>query len=436
MAIGISSFETLYQTYYPDASLPYLTPKDAVLLNMFLGGSTDTKVSGDLVDMPWLYGPASGVSQSYSVAANSANNAPQALRPQVRMSQAYKSLSFLDKDDILSRGEASYGDLMETTIAGARMDFLSKIDQLLHQNGSGVEAAVTYTTANGAILPFVSSRTGLNAGTTYYASAPVGQTLFEINDSVVLTSTNPTDGTLPTVVAGPFTIVAVNSSGGNSVTLSSDPGLTDTRAYGIALTGNTLGFASANLNPAVIGVQAYNPYGGVTTTDSFLGVNRNTYGNRLAGTFFDATSGYSIEQGIRKGLTQMKNTGVQGGGVTAAMHPDDYDTLDFKATAQNRYTQHELGAVFFDALAINSTMGQARCVVDTHQEKGMTRLYAPGCIELMYRNSLPHFATLRTGLDEQWGANYDGREMRMRAYLQTRCRDPRKLGVVQLPVSL
>ncbi len=433
MAIGISSFQTLYQTYYPDSELPYLTPKDAVLLNMFLGGNTDGSVSGDVVDMPWLFGPSAGASQTYSSAANAANNAPQALRPTVRMSQIYKNMSFLDKDDILSQGEASYGELMETTVKGVRDDFLSNVDQILHGNGSGNRAAFTYTSANAALLPLVSVVTSLT--TSGSLGAPVGQTVFEVNDSVVVTSTNPNDGTAPTIVAGPFTVAGVDGSA-NTVTLSSDPGLSNATVYALAKTGDTLGFSAALLLPSIIGVGAYNPYGGVATSDSFLGVNRSVFGSRLAGTYFDASSGYSIEQGLRKMLTQMKNTGLQSGGVTVALYPDDFDTLDFKMTSQNRYGSHELGVVFFESIGINSTMGRANCVVDVHQEKGRGRAYAPNCIQLMYRNGLPHFATLDTGLSEQWGSNYDGREKRMRAYLQTRCRDPRKLSVVKLPVSI
>lgn len=438
MAIGISTFQTIYQTYYPDADLPYLTPKDAVLLNMFLGGSTDGQVSGDQVDMPWLLGPATGVSQTYSTAANLANQAPTSLRPVVRMSQVYKNLSFLDKDQILSMGEAAYGELMETTIRGSRQDFLSSLDELLHGNATGNRAAFTYASATPTVCTLVATPTSLTGDSANrQLGAGVAQTVFEVGDSVVITSTNPADGTVPTIVSGPYSVTAVNGNL-NTVTLSASPAadLTNTNVYGIAIAGDTLGFSSALLLPGLIGVANYNPYGGVATTDSFLGVNRSVYGTRAAGTYFDASSGYSIEQGLRKGATQMKNTGLEAGGVTACMYPDDYDTLDFKLTSQNRYSSHQVGQVFFDSIAISSTMGRVDCVVDVRQAKGQTRLYAPNPIELMYRNGLPHFATLDDGSNQQWGGNYDGREMRMRAYLQTRCRDPRKLSVVALPVSI
>lgn len=436
MAIGISNFQTLYQTYYPDSDLPYLIPSDAVLLNMFLAGNTDGQVSGDQVDMPWLIGPATGVSQSFGVAQGLAGNAPTSLRPTVRMSQVYKNLSFLDKDELLSKGEASYGDLMENVIKGARMDFLSHLDELLHLNGSGNRAAFTWASATPKVLTFVNTPTQLTGDTGAKLGAPVGQTVFEVKEQIIINSTNPSDGTLPTTVAGPYTVVSVDGIA-NSITIDQDPSafLTNGNVYAVAVNGDSLGFSSANLFPAVIGVAAYNPYGGVSTTDSFLGVNRSVYGSRAAGTYFDASSNFSIEQGLRKAATGMKNTGVASAGVTTCMHPDDYDTLDFKLSAQNRYSTHEIGVAFFDSIKIQSTLGAMNVVVDVRQQKGQARLYAPGCAELMYRDSLPHFAKLSNGQDELFGSNYDGRELRMRAYLQTRVRDPRKLAVVQLPNS-
>lgn len=435
--IGISAFQTLYQTYYPDEQLPYLVPKTAVLLNMFLNGNTDGQVSGDQVDMPWLLGPSTGVSQSYATAAAATANAPLALRPIVRMSQLYANMGFLDKDDLLSKGEASYGDLMETVVRGKREDFLNKADQLFHGNGSGNRAGFLWASATPTVLALVSSPSTMNNATTSTIGAPVGQSVFEVNDSVVITSTNLPDGSSPTIIAGgPYTITAVNGNS-NTVTISPTPaGLTDGYVFGLAIAGDTLGFNTTLLTPSVIGVQAFNPYGGPSTTDSFLGVNRSVYGTRAAGTWFDASTNYSIEQGARKGLTQMANTGLTPGGVTSCWHPDDYDTLDFKLTAQNRYSTHQLGAAFFDSLAISSTMGRVDAVVDCHQEKGFVRHYAPQALQLMYKNGLPHFATLSNGTDQQFGSNYDGREMRMRAYFQLRSRDPRKLGVTKLGNSI
>lgn len=427
--IDQGTFETLYQTYYPDASLPYLLPDDLPLLNYLIGGNTDGSVSGDVVDMPWLFGAAAGFSQTFANAQNQAANAPQAIRPQIRLSQAYKVMGFQDKAEVISDGEASYGDLMEVTVAGARMDFLSKADQLDHLNGTGNVGSVTWATANANVLTFNTAPTGLTGDTNGSAVATsVIQTLFEINDEIVFTSTNLNDGTPPTVVAGgPYLITDVDNDN-NQVTINIIPNLTSGNTYGVALAGNTMGFSSALLYPSVIGVESYNPYGGVASTDSFLGVNRSVYKSRLAGTWADVSTNFSMEGGIRRVATKMRESGKRPGGVWCGMFPTDYDALDTKITTQNRYSDHRLGEVFFDSIVVNSTMGRINCIPDPHQGQGRFRLYAPGAMQKMYRNGLPHFAMLRNGTDEQWGANYDGREKRLRMYAQNRCLDPRGLG--------
>lgn len=434
MAIGIADFETLYQTYYPLDQLKYMLPTGSVLLNMMLGGDTDTKVSGDIVDMPWLIGPSVGASQTYSVAAAAAAKAPVSLRPTVRMSQFYKNFSWLDKDEILSEGEASYGRLMEVVVFGARLNFLGNLDAILHGYGNGNRAAFTYVSSTPTVITLIASPTQLTGDTgNPTLGAAIGQALFEVNNTVVVTSTNPADGTPPTIVAGgPYTVTKVNDQ-----VLTVTPalsGLTNGNVYGLAMEGDTLGFATGNLNPAIIGVNAFNPYGGPSATDNFLGVNRSIYGTRAAGTWFNGSGGgYSVEQVLRKASTQMRNTGLEPGGVIACMEPDDYDTLDFKLAAQNRYTAHKVGEVFMEAIAVNSSMGRMATMVDIRQQKGQVRLYAPDAVTLMYRDGLPHFARLATGETQYFGSNYDGREMRMRGYLQTFVADPRKLSVASLP---
>ena len=441
MAIGISNFETLYQTYYPDSQLPYLLPKNLPLLNMVLGGSTDGQVSGDVIDMPWLAGPATGVSQTFATAQAMAGNAPQSLRPQVRLSQLFKVISILDKDQIQSQGSASYGELMEVTVRGARMDILNKLDYLLHANGTGNRASFTFASATPTVLSLNSTPTGLTGDTFGIAlGAPVAETLFEINDQVVITSTNRADGTAPTIVAGPVTVTAVtsliNPVGGQSqsitVSASLAGSLTNSSVYGIALAGDTLGFSTALLNPSIIGLDAFNPYGGPQSGESFLGVNRTVFPTRYAGNWING-SNLNIEQALKRSATMMANSGVEPGGLVALMNPLDFDSLEAKLQSSARYMATELGVFFFDAIALNTAMGKVSVVCDPHVQQGFVRFVAPGALQLMYRNGLPHVATLTGGVNEQWGANYDGREQRLRSYAQMRCVDPRRLGIVKLP---
>lgn len=431
--IDNSTFQTLYQTYYPDDSLPYLLPEDLPLVNMLVGGNNDgLMVTGDVVDMPWLFGAPAGFSQTFATAQNQAANAPQAIRPQVRLSQAYKVMGFLDKAERQSQGPASYGDLMEVTVGGARMDFLSKLDQLMQGNGSGNVASFTWASATPTTITFNSTPTGLTGDTNGAAlGAAVIQTMFEVNDQIVITTTNPSDGTSPTVTAGPFTVVSVDGVA-NTLVINANPNLTDGNVYGVAGAGNTMGFSSALIYPSIIGVGSYNPYGGVKSTDSFLGTSRFAFQPRLTGSWLDASSKYSIEGGAKKLSSMMRNSGVRPGGCIMMAHSDDVDALDAKLQTQQRYSQPQIGSFFFEGLRVSSGLGSLSIVVDPHRQKGLPRIYKPGCVQLMYSGGLPHFATLSNGTDEQWGLTYDGREKRLRAYIQTRAIDPRGLGVVKI----
>lgn len=414
MAIGISQFQTLYQTYYPDSELPYLLPDHLPLIHALIGGNTDGQVSGDVIDMPWLFGPATGVSQTFGVAQRKSSNAPQSLRPQIRLSQIYKLIDFLDKDEIQSQGEASYGDLMETVVKGVRLDMLSNIDQLAHLSGSGVRAQIA---------------TGQGTAVLTVAASGILGTLFEIEDSVVVCSNNPSDGTAPTVVEGPFSVVSVDPDNG-TLTLNAAVNASANGQF-LAKEGDTLGFSSALLNPSLIGLEAYNPYGGVSTSDSFLGVNRSKYGNRLAGTWFDGST-RSIEAALRRGATNMANTGVGGGGAKAYMNPIDMDALQNKMATYQNVSQAQVGSMYFDSIAINTPLGRLDCISDPHQQQNRVRLMMDGAAQLMYRNGLPHVKTLKSGESEQWGTNFDGRSQRLAGYMQIRVKDPRKLGNIKL----
>lgn len=417
MAIGIASIQALYQTYYPDSSLAWLLPMHLPLLNMVqLKGRTGT-ASGDVIDMPWLYTSGGGVSQSFDAASSMSGQSPAALRPQVRLSQMYKRIEILDKDNLLSNGEAAYQSLMETTVGGFRMKFLSEVDLLLHGSGSGTRHQVS------------SAQTGSATNVLLLVGASV-ETSYEIGDQVVITSNNPTDGTAPTVTAGPFTVTGVDPTA-QSITI--DNSIVTTSANFVALFGNTMGFSSALQNPSLIGLDAYNNFTAPLTSDNFLGVNRSVYANRLSGYRLDG-SNFSVQTAIKRLASNMVAGGTPSGGAFVLMHPDDLDAMDTSLASNQRFAADtQVGAYSFESIEIRSTLGTLSVVSDPHIAKGTSRIIKPGALELHYIDGLPHLASLNTGLDQEWGANFDGRALRMRAYLQLRCPMPNGLGVVKLP---
>lgn len=414
MAIGISTLQAIYQTYYPDNMLPYLLPENLPLLNMIqLRGRTDT-ATGDKIDMPWLFGAPGGVSQDFAAASAMAGESPQAVRPEVRLSQIYKRLEILDKDNLQSNGEAAYQNLMETSMAMARMKVLNEIDLLLHANGSGNRNQVA---------------SGVTSDTVQLVGPSV-ETSYEIGDQVVITSTDPATGAAPTVVSGPHRIVAVDGSA-QSITL--DSVVTVTTSNFIALRGNTAGFSSALLNPNLIGLGAYNNITAPSAGDSFLGVNRSVYANRLSGYRLQGQT-FSIQAAVKRLASDMSRGSTPGGFTGLLMHPDDLDALSTSmASVQRADVSATVGAFSFDSVPVRTVLGTVTGLSDPHIEKGFARIVKPQVLELHYINGLPHLATLSGGVDQEFGANFDGRAVRMRGYMQLRCTDPRGLGIVRLP---
>lgn len=414
MAIGISTLQAIYQTYYPDNMLPYLLPENLPLLNMIqLRGKTDT-ATGDVIDMPWLYGAPGGVSQSFDAASAMSGESPAAVRPTVRLSQIYKRLEILDKDNLQSNGEAAYQNLMETSMAMARIKVLNEIDLLLHANGSG--------TRNNVVSNVTSA--------TITVGGPSVETSYEVGDQVVITSNSPATGTAPTIVSGPHRIVSVN---GDAQQITLDSVVTVTTANFVALRGNTAGFGGALLNPNLIGLGAYNNITAPAGGESFLGIDRSVFQNRLSGYRLQGQT-FSIQAAVKRLASNMSRGSVPGGFCGLLMHPDDLDALSTSmASVQRADVSATVGAFSFDSVPVRTVLGTVTGLSDPHLEKGFARIVKPQVLELHYINGLPHLATLSGGVDQEFGANFDGRAVRMRGYMQLRCTDPRGLGIVALP---
>ena len=417
MAITSGSFQSLYQVYYPQAELPYLVPQNLPLINMLVGGNSDGAVSGFITDMPWLLSPSVGVSQSFSEAQTQSNNAPTPLRPQVRLSQIYKLVDFSDKDELLSDGAASYGDLMENVVGGARNELLSNLDQLCHGAGSGIRCQVA---AGVAVTT-----------TTIPLTTQATETFFELNQRIVICSNAPTSGVPPTIVQGPLVVTNVSQT---SITVNAVSGA-DIQGLYIAKAGDTMGFNTASLEPSLIGMDAYNPIVAPQPRENFLGVDRSVFSTRASGYRFDGST-RSSEAAIKRLATLMSQGGVNAGGAKVFMAPVDMDALEDKLASYQRFQQSQLGVFFFDSIALNSPLGRLEIMSDPHQTQGFARIYSPGGLQLQYRNGLPHLATLSGGVDQEFGQNFDGRSVRLRAYTQIKCLDPRKQGIVALPATV
>lgn len=431
MAIGIQNFQQIYKNFYPDTDLPWLIPDNLPFLNMI---EKQDGLSGDLIDHVFKYGAAQGYSQDFNTAAAAAGSPNRAVRAGLRCSQAYKFCEFFDKDKALSEGEAAYADIVTDTLTGVIMDFNKNLDLDLHASGTGFRGVVAAVA--GQVNPFNPNQTlvtgqiavqagfGLEAvfdqdqpiqGVTY-AGFPVAGSVFP-----------PGDGRAPTTLGVPTQVISVDAI--NRVLTVADPTALVVGAF-IVQAGGAIGFSSSNINGAFIGLDAWNPYGGVATNDAFCNVNRSIYGTRLAGYWYDG-SRLSIEDSIKRLSARMSQGGARSSNI-GLMNPLDFDALDSKLGSAVRYGSVETATYGFDSIVINGAAGRIDIVCDPHMAQGYTRLIDPSVWKFHHKYQIPHIVDVEDRTMEQ-GANFDGRTCRVRVYGQLRCRQPQKNGIVKLP---
>ena len=433
MTVGIASFQTLFQTYFPNTDLPYLIPDNLPFLNMV---ARDGGLSGDVIDHPFLYGAAQGFSTDFNSAQAQAGNAPRAVRATLRCSQAYSMCEFFDKDMALSQGDNAYADLFQKTMVGKYQDFYKNLDSELHGSGNGWRGTVV--AGPGQVNPYTGATLAFNQ-----VALAIGLPLEAVFDQdqslqaatytgfpITGTPFPPADGRAPTTLGPPVQVLGVDADA--RVLTLTDPTAFTTNAF-VIQAGGAIGFSSANLNGGIIGLDSWNPYGGVTTTDLFNGINRSAYKTRLAGYSFDGTK-LSMEDAIKRCSSKMSLGGARGARV-CLMHPLDIDALDSKLGSFVRYSSFQTATVGFDSIVINGGAGRMDIVGDPHQVQGYARLITPEAIVFRHKDEVPHVVDIQGRTMEQ-GQNFDGRTARMRAYGQMCVSEPHKLGVVKLPQVL
>lgn len=433
MAVGIANFQTLFQTFYPDSDLPYLVPDNLPFLNAI---TKQDGLSGDVIDHPFLYGTAQGYSQDFNTAAAQAGTAPRGVRAALRCSQAYKLVEFFDKDMALSEGEAAYADLFQKTMTGIMQSFLNNFDLDLHASGTGWRGTVV--AAAGGTNPFnnatlatnqIAVATGFGLEAVFeqdqllqaatYAGYPLTGSVFP-----------PSDGRAPTTLSPGVQVLSVDPVG-RTLTLT-DASQFSVNSF-IVQAGGAMGFSAGNLNGSFIGLDAWNPFGGVSTSDNFNGVNRSVYSTRLAGYSMDG-SRLSIEDGLKRLSARMS----QGGARTASLgliNPLDWDACDSKMASFNRYSSFDTATYGFDSIVISGAGGRIDLVADPHMPQGYARLITPDTWVLRHKMQVPHIVDIQGRTVEQ-GLNFDGRSARVRAYAQLCCMQPQKNGIIKLPQVL
>lgn len=432
MAAGIQNSQAFYQTFYDEAAMQWLIPDNLPFLNMI---NKEDGLSGDCIDHPFLYGPAQGYSADFNTAATQAGNSARAVRATLRCSQAYSMVEFFDKDRALSLGDNAYMDLVEPIMTGKIMDFNNQLDMDAHAAGTGwrgtvgavagqvnpLNPSMTLGVGQIYVLPGFGLETAFNQDqqvqAATYAGFPTAGTIFP-----------PSDGRLPSSLGGPVQIQAVDPI--NRVLTLSDASAFVVNSF-IVQSGGAIGFNASNTYGGIIGMDAWSPYApnGIPTTDNFCGVNRSTYGTRLA-SYSKDLSRLSVEDAIKRLSAIMSQGGSRTSNV-ALLNPLDFDALDSKLMTNTRYSTVTTATHGFDSVVINGAAGRIDCVPDPHQVQGYFRLIDPTTWVLRHKYSIPHIVSVEDRQMEQ-ALNFDGRTARLRMYAQLCCMAPHKNGVGKL----
>ncbi len=430
MTAGIGTFQTLFQTFYPTEELPYAIPRNLPLINML---RTADGLSGDLIDHPLLFGARQGYSQDFNIANAQRGTAPAAARASIRCSQAYSIFEVFDKDDELSQGDAAYADLFQKVMEGTLADFYNNLDIDYHVAGNGWRGLVGAVAGGVDALggPVGTNQICLAVGLPLDAVFNPGQSLVATTYTgwpVVGSIFGPADGRAATTTSTPVQVVAIDSS--RRLLTLTDASAFTTSSF-VAAYGCTAGYSSTNLLGGIIGVDAWNPAGGVTSTDNLCGLNRSQYGSRLAGTYHNGTN-QSIEDGIKRCSSKMAVVGASNSSLVA-LNPTDWDSLDSKLMTQYKYSSLDLGVYGFSSIVINGASGgRLDCVIDPHQPQGYGRIYDMDALLVRHKKPIPHLASVQ-GQTEYASENFDGRRAKLRAYLQLLAPKPWCLGIVKFP---
>lgn len=431
---GIANVPGLFQELYPEEVIPWLIPENLPFLHLI---RKEGGVSGQIVDHPLLYSTGQGYSTDFNRAAAQAGGAPLMANAAIRMSQAYQFLELFDKDQILSQGPAAYADLFETICTGAIKNVFKNLDLDAHIAGNGWRGTVNAVA--GQVSPYNSKITlAANQVSVYKAYAP--EAVFELNQYIQAATYNgypvsgsifpPADGRAATNLSNDVQIVAIDPI--NYILTLSDASAFTVNSF-IVNAGGATGFSSGNLNGGIIGMDAWNPYGGVTSTDSFCSVNRYAFGTRLAGYYLDASAN-SIEGGIKLLSSRMSQGGAASSTV-GLINPADFDQLDSKMTSFSRYSSYDTATFGFNSIIINGAAGRLDMICDPHQPQGYARIIDPSTWVMRHAGGLPHIVDIQGRTVEQ-GLNFDGRTARIRAYPQIFCEQPHKQGIVKLPQTV
>ena len=304
------------------------------------------------------------------------------------------------------------------TIDGLMDETANSISHDLWRDGTGVRGQAASSSAISTV--------------TLTLADPADALNFEPGMEVVLAATKT-----GAIRSGSATITAIDPEAGTLVTdsnwTSQISGATnDDYIFAKGDAANNTGTSAV-----ITGVGGWNPITKPGGSDSFWGVNRSAYAERLSGNRYDGSGDADIKTAITKGITKISRmTGNKAKPKFVALHDDDLESLLVDLQGDRTYEKVDVpGAnVSFDAVTFSGrgTGGRLFVMPTKYMTKGYARIIDPASWEFHHIDPVPHIIQ-DDGNKALRQTSADGVEIRVAARGNVVNRAPLHNCVVTLP---
>ena len=335
-----TSIDALLKEYYDDGALVNETFKKNPLWGLITKSQAVANVTGRRFIHPVVYGGSQGRSRSFS-RAQARGEATGELSVDFVVPRVFNhQVCTVDNETILStkddRGAFTKAVTLITDNAVRNLGLVQA--QSMYSNQSESRGVIAASGISGKVITLATADDALK---------------FEIGMELDLAAAESTGAVEAYGSAGHGLYVAKVDYNAGTITMVSN--VTDaTDGIPTAADGMYI-FVRGDRNSGLAGLQAWLPYGGPQSGDSFLGVDRTVQPVRLAGNWMDGTQ-MSVEEALITAATQVEK--VSNGSLTHFFIPyNKYKQLLLSKEAK-RVVQEEVNPqVSFEGLEVLTTAG-------------------------------------------------------------------------------
>lgn len=291
-----------------------------------------------------------------------------------------------------------------------------RIDIAVHGSGTGVIASFT-------------TGSSLNT-TTITLDTPALGIRFSVGMFLQISTTNPLDGTAPTLVNGGQVVKVLARSVSAKLTtltldtsLSAVTGLTTTNKFYLLRNGEGLGFGANTPYGGVSGLRNWLPITDPVPGESFWGFDRSVDVQRLSGSRYVAGVGEKMEATLQNCSAEMCLQGATPDLIL--MNPISLSNYSQELGAKVRYMQTDKGVTGLDtsAMIVRGQSGDMVVMSDPQVDPQRFYMLQSDTWWMPTLDAVPHMDDA-AGISASREATSDGIELRWRAWYNLVCDAP------------